>query len=578
MIPDSTDERRGRTTRRRFVRSAGVVAGAAFAGRTGATADVQAAVDPEFTSALGITDPNVNFNEFNFTNYSWELGEVLYDPLAQWDPTDREWRPFLLDDWSVGEEVLALSVADDYTWHTGDPLTAEDVAKSIQLEIWMGFSPSEYATAASAAGDGTVELDLAEAFNPNVIEHELLGGTWVSKPPHVYGEWYDRFQSASGSDEMDQVRAELSEWTLPEPFGYGPFAVESMNEQRIRMVPHDGHPAADAINFDAYVVEFVSTNQKFWQALRTDRIDAIPSVFAPDPVVSSFPDHVMQVLLPDYGGFALTFDHEHPDFGRRPVRQAVAHVVDRAQVANNVAGAVGRPVELVTGLPAQANEKWLSDVADRFEAYETDADRAASLLSEAGYERRRGTWTGPDGPLSATLHAPAGYSDWVTACQTMAGQLEQFGMDVQFRTTETGTFWSEVYDKSQFVLTGDGFGGGPYPLFAFQGSLNEQNRDPYNYPAEVTVPAFSGSGDVTVNLPSVLAETNRSAEGDAGTFRRLAWLWNQDLPKLPVFQHQTQSFITTDDWEVPPADDPVMKQGKPAHWLPKVGELRAETG
>lgn len=533
--------------------------------------------DSEFTASLAIQNPDINFNEFNFTNYSWALTEMLHDPLVKWHPEREEYVPMILEDWELGQDKMSMTISDEYAWHNGDDLTAEDVAKSLQLEIWFGFSVSEYASAATATGENTVELDLREQFNEQVLEHELFGGTWVNKPPHVYGEWISRFQDASGEEEMKSIQEELAQWELSEPFGNGPFAVESMNEQRMELVPHDGHPAADAINFDSYTLEYITTNQNTWQAIRSGNVDGVPSTFAPQEVAESFPDHVIQTLHASYTGFGLHFNHDHPDFGTRAVRRAIAHVVDRGQVAGNSGANTKTPVEVVNGLPPSTQDEWFGD-SSVFDAYNRNPGRAAQLLEEAGYRRQGNLWQGSDGPIEATLITRADFSDWVTAAQTVASQLSNFGMDVQLQTMEGPTF-DETFEKGNFQLAGGGWGSGPYPLFSFENVYDEEARSAIHYPESVTVPEVgSDSGQLTVNFPETLSTLNQSADNDEELFRQLAWAFNQDLPILPIQEKQDQSFISTQGWDVPPKDDPAMSVPTPPFWLPKVGKLQASWG
>lgn len=575
----------GGFSRRRFLEAGSIAAAVAFGGSTqvagrfeGSEAiDATQPMDSDFTASMGIQNPDINFNEFNFTNYSWDLTEMLHDPLVKWHPEREEYVPMILEDWNLGEQKMTMTISDEYAWHNGDELTAEDVATSLQLEIWFGFSVSEYASAANATGENTVELDLREQFNEQVLEHELFGGTWVNKPPHVYEEWIGRFEDASGEEEMKSVQEELAQWELDEPFGNGPFEVDSMNEQRMKLVPHDGHPASDAINFDSYTLEYITTNQNVWQAMRSGNIDGIPSVFAPREVVDSFPDHVIQTLHASYNGFGIHFNHDHPHFGNRAVRQAIAHVVDRQQVAQNSGANTKTPVEVVNGLPPSTQDEWFGD-SSVFDAYEPDPQRAAELLQDAGYQRQGNVWQNADGPIEANLITRADFSDWVTAAQTVASQLTNFGMNVQLQTMEGPTF-DETFQKGNFDLAGGGWGSGPYPLFSFENFYDEEARSAIHYPESVTVPEVgSDSGELTVNFPEMLSTLTRSAENDEAKFRQLAWAFNQDLPVLPIQEKQDQSFISTDAWAVPPKDDPAMSVPTPPFWLPKVGKLQARQG
>ncbi len=536
--------------------------------------------DGEFTAQISITNPDVNFNEFNFANYSWTLTDHLMDPLAIYNGRTDEWRPVLAEDWTLGDGSLEMTLRDGYHWHgTGEPLTAQDAARSFWLEIRMDWSITEYATDVRAADDRTVVFDLRESLNRSVLEHELLGGTWVNKPPHVYGDWIQRFEQAEDEEETASVREELAGWTLNEPFGYGPFSVTNMNEQRMEMEPFDGHPASDAINFDSYAFEYIGGgNNTVWQAMRANTVDAVPSVFAPQQIVDGLPDNWQMTVHPSYDGYGVAFDHEHPDLGNRQVRRAIAHAIDREQVAGNVGENVMSPVEVVDGLAPDVSDQWFGDWTSNLDAYEYDSERATELMREAGYQKQGQFWRGPGGRLQLTFVAPAGWSDWVTAAQTINSQLKGFGINTRLNTIEAGTYNSQTLSSGQWDLASYGWGGGPYPLFSYQQLWEEEDYQNLNYPREVEVPAMEGSGTTTVALPDLLERIRLDGSNDEQGFRQLAWVWNQDLPMLQVGAGNTQSFITTDDWDVPAADADVMAYSPPAIFLPKFGELQAKTG
>ena len=528
-----------------------------------------------FTATLPITNPDLNFNEFNFAAYSWDLTGMLFDPLAKWNPDKGEYVPVLLESWEFGDKSLTLDIRDGYTWHSGSPLTAEDAVKSLRLAKNMQWSVSEYAKKIEKTGERSLRIDLKSQTNKHVIEHELLGGTWINKPPHVYGKWMEQFRKASSEEERSTIREELSNLKITEPFGYGPLAIENINAQRIEMRTFDDHPAGDKLDFDRYTVEFIGTNQKVWQAMRADKVDGVPGVFAPEQVVQELPDHWVQQKHPSYGGFGLAFNHDHPAFGKRPVRKAVAHVIDRKMVATNSGAATKKPVDMVTGAAPRANEKWFADESKAFTDYETDIERAAELMRKAGYEKRNGRWAGPNGPLTPSIIAPAGTTDWVTAAKTVSNQLRSFGIAAELSTSEHATYSSQ-YDKGNFDLAATRWGSGPYPLFAYQGQFKKEEREKIGYPATVTVPAMGSSGKTTVNIPELMKTINRSNEKDEKHLTRLAWTWNQDLPVLPIQSKLDQTFITTDDWNVPAKDAAVMSIDDPPTYLPKVGRLRRE--
>lgn len=77
------------------------------------------------------------------------------------------------------------------------------------------------------------------------------------------------------------------------------------------------------------------------------------------------------------------------------------------------------------------------------------------------------------------------------------------------------------------------------------------------------------------------ASDTRTTDGAAETrnvVQELAWLTNQTLPVLPLQEKLTQTFLTTDDWEVPGADSTDVQMYWPTEWLPRMGEWQATGG
>ena len=96
-----------------------------------------------------------------------------------------------------------------------------------------------------------------------------------------------------------------------------------------------------------------------------------------------------------------------------------------------------RARRIPAGLVADAARAWLGkDGVNQLNPYPVDRGRSAALLAEAGLTRVDGQWRVPGGkPFAFTIQVPAPYSDWVAAARSIAGQLTDFGIAVEVRTS-----------------------------------------------------------------------------------------------------------------------------------------------
>ena len=192
-------------TRRTFVKLAGIAAaGTALGGVLSAcasndgvpTADSQggqatdaAAADQVIVAMNTGSEPAAGFDPF----VSWGCGEHVHEPLIQstliTTNTEMEFVNDLATSYEISDDGLTWTfrVRDDVEFSDGEPLTAEDVAFTIN-----GIRTADAAEAdlsmvddAVALDDTTVELHLNKPFNALLYTLAVVGIV----PAHAYGEW-----------------------------------------------------------------------------------------------------------------------------------------------------------------------------------------------------------------------------------------------------------------------------------------------------------------------------------------------------------------------------------------------------
>ena len=82
-----------------------------------------------------------------------------------------------------------------------------------------------------------------------------------------------------------------------------------------------------------------------------------------------------------------------------------------------------------------------------------------------------------------------------------------------------------------------------------------------------------------MQLPKrVAALSKASPERAREIVKQLAWVVNQDLPKLPLYEKVGRPMVATDDWNITLSKgDPKLYTAWPARWLPRIGAFQAKT-
>jgi peptide/nickel transport system substrate-binding protein len=593
-------DRELRRTRRRFVQAVGAAGAAGLAGCAGSntdgpatdgeSTDESAASDSEsdsdsdsstqmtdrtFVTATTDVPKDMQFNPYG-QKYPERAALLLFENLLYVNEATSEFMPGVLESWDIGSDAVTLSVRDGYHWHSGEAVTAEDVAFKLRLEIYDGAALGNVVAAEDVAvvDESTLELGLQRSVSDEVFLYSLKPIA-LDTPPKVFREFLDAY-------EQDGEAPGLTELTLEEPNGTGPFSFVHARNQELVAERFPDHPDADKINFERFQWNYLQSNQKQWQALRTDTVDGIDNVFTPENIANSYDDHVREIPMPANWGMGVMFNHEHKHYGQQKVKQAIQYVIDREALARAAGAKMHVPVEVPSGIPGNFDgsyEDWLGDVS-AFDAYEPNTDRAASLLQEAGFSKQDGTWVDADGEtLSFPYKIPAGWNDWTAGGQSIVQDLNDFGIEASLNPSQS--YWGDIYGNQEYVVAGLGWPDGKlYPYFSLNKLLNGfRSRTILKFPRSVEVPPV-GQPDGeprTVDLEAEVQElAGLTGEAAREQTRELAWVVNQHLPMAPLMEKVDQSWLTTDDWDTITADDEDAIVDWPQYYLPREGKLTAK--
>jgi len=146
-----------------------------------------------------------------------------YDNLITVDSEENRPVANLATDWSVEGDgnTWVFTLRDDVTFHNGDPLTAEDVAYSMnrimdaklaRSSLWQGFVESGNAT---ARDETTVEIETTRPYGPLLatMSQLFVVNSAVAAENEVDGDW--------GAAYLGKTVAGSGPYTLPEPLQTG---------------------------------------------------------------------------------------------------------------------------------------------------------------------------------------------------------------------------------------------------------------------------------------------------------------------------------------------------------------------
>ncbi len=397
---------------------------------------------------------------------SYTLYELVYDTPIAVTPSG-EYVPELASDWSVSDDGLTwtMTIVDGATFHDGEPLTAEDVAYSIQLykdTEDFPFLPSYAAPfeTIEATDESTVTLTTAE---PLVTFDAYMAFIYVL-PQHVW------------EGEEDAVAFENEEM-----IGSGPFKLAEASQGEFVELETNADYWATGANVDGVIIETIENPDARITALTTGEIDAVTEF--PATAVSTLQNtENVEVHIADIGAggslrdvfFNIVADEDcpedgvcsgHPALKDISVRQALATAVDKQQIIDVATLGTGSPgLSLV---PPGLGDYYASEVED----YPFDVDAANALLDDAGYEDSDG-----DGVRECladqdcdTLTFRFNYADDIDTAPREAELLQamwsDIGVAIEIQGLDPDTLTSVCCPSFDYDIMLWGWGSDPDPAF-----------------------------------------------------------------------------------------------------------------
>ncbi|MBF4571916.1 ABC transporter substrate-binding protein [Herbiconiux sp. VKM Ac-1786] len=383
-------------------------------------------------------------------NYPW-IGNV-FQPLTYIDPESGTPEPVLAKDWTFADDGMSVTftLQDDVTFHTGRPMTADDVKFSFMKTTeadsgsQVGFIAKQFSSI-DVASPTSLTVTFSQRLSEATI-FDFLEQTYI-----VDQETY------AGLADGSQV------------VGTGPYKWGTYRPgTSITLERFDGYwnAAAGGQYADTIEIDKLADSTAQLSALRSNGANIAYNLGLTD--AKGFESQPQYTTI-DAGGTIYPFgmDVTKAPFDNPKVRQAIAYAIDRDRINDQVFAGGGTVTDLFWGADAPG----VTD--DQVNHYAYDPEKAKQLVEEAGA-------TGAEVPITVVA-LPAIQSEY----EIIANNLTAIGLAPTAVSVDETTFNSLQNQANlgpAFLLLHSQVGLGPSTLISSLPSLRANNPSHFDSP------------------------------------------------------------------------------------------------
>jgi len=401
------------------------------------------------TVAVSLEPQTLDPTSSKFNPMNYPVLANMFDALVSVNNTGQpEMGAGVAESWEISPDGLNITfkLKDGVKFHSGDALTAADVVFSHERAL---ANNPEYGGLFAQGFDHVEAVDnLTVKFvftTPNVL-------FMYSGAPHLY------LVSKAYFDKVGEAEF------VAKPMGTGPYSfVEWKTGEYMDMVRYDGYwgekPAVKAGHM--VFVGDPMTRVQMLQAGEVDLVDTTPWDQAGMLKDEGFPVAILDAAP----SISIQFHTKNPKapWGDVRVREAIALAIDKEAMQRDI-------YKGVPGLNAWPAD-WEVGYNPELKPYAFDAEKAKSLLAEAGY---------PDG-FKMPLYYPMMGAEVQQAAEAVALYLQAIGITCDVQSLEMGKMmesmrtWANDPNAEVVFVTGLMMRGAPDPINGLQRQFYGKN-------------------------------------------------------------------------------------------------------
>ncbi|MBF0236316.1 MAG: ABC transporter substrate-binding protein [SAR324 cluster bacterium] len=330
--------------------------------------------------------------------------QLLYETLIYPD-INLKMVPGLAERWETpAPDVLRFFLKQGIQFNDGSALTAEDVKSSFQtvMEPETG-SPFQFL--------GT-KIKAIRVIDARTIEFQLT----EPQSSILWDLLLPIFKASTNRKNF---------------YGTGPFLLKEQTPNEIVFVPNPGYP--DPVSYKKLVFKIIQDDNTRFLKIRKGEIDlainTIPFAKVGFLQESNWSNKYDVIESPGLSYQYLGFNMNHPILKHKEVRQAIAHAINIDELIQfHQKGHSVRANSLIT----PQNEFYIPNLPQ----YNYNPDKAKQLLDQ-------------DFPIKNGIRFALEYKtttkrEAVTQARIIQSQLKQVGIDINIRSFEWGTFFTDI--------------------------------------------------------------------------------------------------------------------------------------
>jgi len=343
-----------------------------------------------------------------------DVSRNVYEKLVNFDPMDLEagYQPQVAESWELSEDgkTITFTIADGHVFSTGNPVTAEDVAFSLQRAVKLnktpsfiltqfGFTPENVEEMVKVTGENTVEVTLDKPYALSFVLNCLTA---------TIGGIVDK--TAAMENEVDGDMG--SEWLRTNTAGSGPYKVASYKPNESVMLDLNPNYHGETPAMERVVVQHIQESATQRLMLERGDIDVARNL-SPEDVAGLDGVEGVKVVDELRGRLMYFSANQKVEMLADPkVLEALKYAVDYQGMADSFL--TGQYTVHQAFLP----KTFLGALEDQ--PYSYDMDKAKAALAESGF---------PDcGPIKISVRDSQDRMDIGQSLQNTWGQL---GCDVE---------------------------------------------------------------------------------------------------------------------------------------------------
>jgi len=391
-------------------------------------------------------------------NFFWDATPLIYDYLALYDYLHNRPIPHIAYKWKwINSTALEIWIRRGVKWSDGTPFTAWDAwAQFVIIHYWGWFEYRDIKWV-KVVNNYTLIINFKRR---NIFEEFFILNAFPMWMPCKYwcpfAKEIIKAVKEGNRTLLSKVLNEIYNYKPPKVLALGPYKPAVATATVYVLVKNPLYWNKTVLKYAPDEIQILSarSNDILWMWMKGGSID-YANIVMPPSVEEAFKglSWVRIIKIPQCG-FAIYFNLQNKWLRLYKVREAIALLLNRTDIAYAAYRNIYTPVKIPDCLYSWMRKEWLNKTVISMELpYKYNPKKAAEILESLGFKKINGKWYTPDGKLWVLrIRAPSGWTDWASAMEAVAMALRKFGITVDYREVETGSYFSIVWHQKQFDL------------------------------------------------------------------------------------------------------------------------------